>query len=146
MKNFDNHPLIHYCATTRMSYSYKPVLIMALVQHGGKITLSEAGHYFYKYYSERLERGLPAEKSDSIFSNLDCSFADITLNIRTNPVTALLNSPFFEYESEEELLRIKAYYWDSLTADDKRRIIAACENRLATYYLRLCSSQQSDSI
>ena len=36
-----------------MSYSYKPVLIMAIVEHGGVLRIDEAVDYFIKYYGQR---------------------------------------------------------------------------------------------
>ena len=32
-----------------MSYSYKPVLIMAIVEHGGVLRIDEAVDYFIEY-------------------------------------------------------------------------------------------------
>ena len=55
-----------------MSYSYKPVLIMAIVEHGGVLRIDEAVDYFIKYYGQRLSEGLIAERADSIFSTLRC--------------------------------------------------------------------------
>ncbi len=47
------HKLIEYCRRTPMSYSYKPVLIMAIVEHGGVLRIDEAVDYFIKYYGQR---------------------------------------------------------------------------------------------
>ena len=62
--------LIEYCEKMSMSYSYKPVLIMGLIQNQGIITLDEAASFFLQFYSTRLEQGLIAEKKNSIYSNL----------------------------------------------------------------------------
>ena len=39
-----NADLISYCRKMSMSYSYKPVLIMALVDHHGSISIDEAAN------------------------------------------------------------------------------------------------------
>ena len=49
--------LIEYCEKMSMSYSYKPVLILGLIQNQGSITLAEAASYFLQFYSKRLEQG-----------------------------------------------------------------------------------------
>lgn len=92
--------LVEYCYKTNMSYSYKPVLIMALVEYGGKIHISDAVDYFVQYYARRLSLGLIAERTNSIYSNLNCSLEQIANNIKNNPVKALLNSDYFEYDKK----------------------------------------------
>lgn len=92
--------LVEYCYKTNMSYSYKPVLIMALVEYGGKIHISDAVDYFVQYYARRLSLGLITERTNSIYSNLNCSLEQIANNIKNNPVKALLNSDYFEYDKK----------------------------------------------
>lgn len=72
--------LVEYCHKTNMSYSYKPVLIMALVQHDGVITIQDAAHEFIQYYRNRLSFGLIAERSNSIYNNLNCTIEQIISN------------------------------------------------------------------
>jgi hypothetical protein len=56
--------LLEYCRTMKMSYSYKPVLILALLHTGknGTVAIEKAAQYFYDFYEERRRQGLPAEK------------------------------------------------------------------------------------
>ena len=63
--------LIEYCCKMNMSYSYKPVLIMALVEYGGEIHILDAVDYFVQYYARRLTLGLIAERTNSIYSNIE---------------------------------------------------------------------------
>ena len=56
--------LISYCLSMKMSYSYKPVLIMALLELHDKdwnLSISKAAQYFKTHYQQRREKGLPVE-------------------------------------------------------------------------------------
>jgi len=56
-----------------MSYSYKPVLIKAILAHADKagcIRLSDIVAYFKEFYEGRRSAGLTVEKSNSIFSKI----------------------------------------------------------------------------
>lgn len=129
--------LIEYCCKMHMSYSYKPVLIMAIAEYDGKICISDAVDYFVEYYARRLSSGLVAEKTNSIFSNLNCSLEQIAYNIKTNPVKALLNSDYFEYDKDLELLSVKRAVWEDLIFAEKKKIIDICRKRLDEYYIKI---------
>ena len=138
--------LVEYCHKTNMSYSYKPVLIMALVQHDGVITIQDAAHEFIQYYRNRLSFGLIAERSNSIYSNLNCTIEQITSNIKTNPVKALLNRDFFVYDKQHELLSFVPNIRAGLTIEYKQKIIHACLLRLDDYYARIKNQTQQDFV
>lgn len=56
-----------------MSYSYKPVLILAILAHAdqnGRVKLEDIVSYFRAYYEGRRAAGLPVEKRNSIFASL----------------------------------------------------------------------------
>lgn len=138
--------LVEYCHRTSISYSYKPVLIMALVQHGGAITLQDAAHDFIRYYRNRLSLGLIAERPNSIYSNLNCTVEQIISNIKTNPVKALLNSEFFVYDKQCELLSLIPNIRAGLTTEYKQKIVHACLLRLDDYYARIKNQTQQDFV
>lgn len=118
-----------------MSYSYKPVLILALIEYGGAIKLTEATNYFLRYYANRLEAGLVAEKSNSMYSSLTCSFDQVKANIKSNPVKALLSSAdFFVFDAGSELFQIKHEYWNCISDEEIASITSACNERLDRYY------------
>jgi hypothetical protein len=87
--------ILDYCEKMSMSYSYKPVLILALTSNDGQVTLDEAAAYFLRFYSLRLEQGQIAERTNSIYSNLKCTYEQIKQNIQSNPVKALTSSSDF---------------------------------------------------
>lgn len=133
----DINQFLEYCQKTSMSYSYKPVLIMALVEHGGMVSIREAVNYFAQHYGNRLSLGLVAERTNSIYSNLNCTLEQISSNIKNNPVKALLNSVFFIYDRNEEALSFVPEIQHELTADVAEKIITACIQRLDEYYMRI---------
>lgn len=138
--------LIEYCRNTLMTYSYKPVLIMALTEHGGEVSVEDAACYFVQYYGGRLSMGLVAERQNSIYSNLNCSLEQIIANIKANPIKALLNSEFFIYDDQRELLSFAPEIRSALSAADKKNIIQVCLSRLDDYYIRIKNQVQQDFV
>lgn len=136
MQNVINQ-FLEYCQKTSMSYSYKPVLIMALVDHGGELTIQEAVNYFVQYYGNRLSLGLIAERTNSIYSNLNCTLEQISANIKANPVKSVINSSFFVYNRSTERLSLIPEIRQALTIDTSKKNITACLQRLDEYYKRI---------
>ena len=86
--------LLDYCKTMRMSYSYKPILILALLHYGdqdGCISIENAAVYFREYYSNRKAQGLAIEKKQCIYLRDDVTDAQIIANLLSNPVKALIS-------------------------------------------------------
>lgn len=134
--------LIEYCEKMSMSYSYKPVLIMGLIQNQGIITLDEAASFFLQFYSTRLEQGLIAEKKNSIYSNLNCTFEQIKQNIKNNPVKALLSSSdYFAFNSNTETLSFDPTLLDSATECQFAELRDVCRSRLDRYYSSVTSAE-----
>lgn len=62
-----------------MSYPYKPVLILSVLSNDGTESLDEAANFFLSFYGRRLELGLVAEKSKSIYSDIGWIIKDMGL-------------------------------------------------------------------
>ena len=65
--------LFDYCKSMRMSYLYKPVLIMAVIDAGtanGVSSINEVTSYFRNYYKNRRDSGLKIEKGNCIYQDL----------------------------------------------------------------------------
>lgn len=139
--------IMDYCEKMSMSYSYKPVLILALIQNQGSITLEEAASFFLRFYSTRLEQGLIAEKRNSIYSNLDCTFDQIKQNIKNNPVKALLSSSnFFAFNDETEILSMDSSSLDFTNEVQISLLRTICFSRLDRYYNSVASAEQCDLV
>lgn len=136
--------IMDYCEKMSMSYSYKPVLILSLIQGNGSITLDEAASFFLRFYSTRLEQGLIAEKRNSIYSNLNCTFEQVKQNIRNNPVKALVSSSdCFVFHSNTETLSLEPALLNSISEGQFATLRAVCLSRLDRYYSSIVSAERS---
>ena len=129
--------LIEYCETMKMSYSYKPVLIMALLQsrkNTGAIAIKAAVQYFRKYYETRKNEGLCVEKKRCIYCRPAVTDKQISDNIIANPVHALVNSGFFFYNAAEELFMMSPEIWRVVDHKSKLRLLKICREKLNLYY------------
>lgn len=75
-----------------MSYSYKPVLIQAILRNADekdRVKLSDISDYFRAYYERRRAVGLVVEKPDSIFAKGSYTDSEAQRNILANPFKRL---------------------------------------------------------
>lgn len=132
--------LVYYCENMRMSYSYKAVLLLALLEHiavDGKIPLESAVMFFRSFYSIRMKQGLPAELKSSIYSDPDVDDSRIMRNIIQNPVNALQLSSFFEYDQEKNRFGFKKEVWEEVTKEGINQMREATKQRLEKYYKQM---------
>ena len=135
--------LVSYCKVMRMQYSYKPLLVLAMLNVAnvnGVSTLSEIAHFFITYYANRLKQGLCAEKPDSIFSKTDVSFVDAKRNIMNNAVKKLAKDGIIQFEDE------KISFTADMMEDYQHRkgeVAEAC-NKVLLAYFESVSKQVSD--
>lgn len=129
--------LIEYCRSMRMSYSYKPLLILALLHAGDKdgcVSIQDAADYFRGFYSERKGRGLRAEKKKCIYLRDDVSLDQIIANLISNPVKALVASGYFFYDNETQVFRVSPDIWSALNCGRKATLTQICKQKLKEYY------------
>lgn len=130
--------LIDYCKSMKMSYSYKPVLILSLLKSKRlSITLSEAVSFFRGYYEERRENGQKIEKKNCIYQNSNTSDEMIADNILANPVKALLKSGYFEYLPASQEFRIVNNIAKQISETDISTIAEVCQQKLYAYFSSL---------
>ena len=129
--------LLEYCRTMRMSYSYKPLLILALLHSGkqdGSISIQNAAEYFREFYSERKSRGLPAEKKKCIYLKDDFTLDQVMANLVANPVKALVASGFFFYNEDTQVFSASPEIWSSMKRGKKASLTKICKQKLKEYY------------
>lgn len=129
--------LIEYCRNMRMSYSYKPLLILALLHAGdkeGAVSIQNAAKYFREFYYERKDRGLKAEKKKCIYLRDDVSLDQIIANLISNPVKALVASGYFFYNEETQVFCISPDIWSALNRGKKAALTRICKQKLKEYY------------
>ena len=129
--------LLDYCKTMRMSYSYKPILILALLHYGdrdGCISIENAAAYFREYYSNRKAQGLAIEKKQCIYLRDDVTDAQIIANLLSNPVKALIESGFFFYNEDSHVFSVSPDIWSTIDISNKAAITRICRQKLKDYY------------
>ena len=125
---------MNYFRTMKMTRSYKPVLILATIQSGGSITVEEAASFFVKFYQNRKLRGLKPEVGNCIYADEPENFKAVSYNLIHNPIEALCNSGFFEYDAEKQVFSFSNEIYDGLTIDEIEEISNVCYNRLKKYF------------
>ena len=128
--------LLEYCREMKMSYSYKPVLILALLHGGknGKIFIEKAADHVKSYYDDRKAQGLKAEKKQCIYLRDDVTKQQIIANLVTNPVKALCDTGFFFYNENNQIFSLSPELWNALDRGSKSMITRICRQRLHDYY------------
>ena len=129
--------LMEYCRTIKMSYSYKPVLILALLHAGdknGTLSINKAAQYFRAYYNNRRAKGLPAEKKKCIYQRTDITDQQIEENILSNPVKVLVESGFFFYNEGNDVFSISPEIWSVIDRKHKAALTRICNQKLKDYF------------
>ena len=129
--------LLKYCRTMRMSYSYKPLLILALLhswKQDGSISIQNAAKYFRKFYSERKSHGLPAEKKKCIYLRDDFTLDQVIANLVANPVKALVASGYFFYNEDTRVFSVSPEIWSAMNRGKKASLTKICKQKLKEYY------------
>ena len=128
--------LMEYCRTMKMSYSYKPVLILALLHTGknGSVSTESAAMYVRNFYASRKIQGLPVEKKRCIYLRDDITDAQIITNLINNPVKALCNSSFFFFNQQSQTFSLSPEIWEVLDKNSKAMLTRICRQRLKDYF------------
>lgn len=130
--------LIDYCRSMKMSYSYKPVLILSILKSQTfSISLKEAVYFFRDFYEDRRRNGQKIEKQNCIYQNSNSSDEMIADNILSNPVKALLKSGYFEYFPNNQQFGFIRGIADQICKDDIEMLEAICQQKLQAYFSSL---------
>lgn len=125
--------------TMDMSFSYKPVLLKAMLDHvdeNGRVRVEDMVDYFIGFYSERKEKGLFIEKKSSIFCKEDFTRKEVERNIFANPFKRFEDMRFMKRCREIEFVEFNRYVFKKLTKEDIEWIRAHCDRKLDEYYGR----------
>ena len=123
-----------------MSYSYKPVLIKAILLYAdkkGMVKLSDIVAYFRSFYEDRRAAGLPVEKKNSIFAKGGYTDKEAERNILSNPFKRFEDMQMLRHTKTLGIIQVEETVWKHLTAEEKDEIGRVCEEKLGQYYGRL---------
>jgi len=123
-----------------MSYSYKPVLLKAILAHAdykGIISLSDIVEFFINYYESRKQNGLIIEKKNSIYAKGGFAKKDVERNILSNPFKRFEDMHMLRHTKTLGFIEVDNIVWRYLSDDDKEEIEKVCEEKLEQYYKRI---------
>ena len=122
-----------------MSYSYKPVLIKAVLTHAdskGRVKLDDIVAYFRSYYEGRRNAGMTVEKPNSIFAKGSYTDKEAQRNILSKPFKRFQDMQMLRYTKTLGIIEGEPTVWRNLTVEEKAEIMEICEEKLERYYKR----------
>ena len=123
-----------------MSYSYKPVLIKAILLYAdekGRIKLDDIVSYFRSYYEGRRASGLPVEKKNSIFAKGGYTDKEAERNILANPFKRFEDMQMLRHTKTLGIIQVDESVWKRLSTNEKAEIERSCDEKLEAYFCRI---------
>jgi len=123
-----------------MSYSYKPVLIKAILLYAddkGRVKLDDIVAYFKSFYENRRAASLVVEKKNSIFAKDNYTDKDAQRNILSNPFKRFEDMQMLRHTKTLGIIQVDEAVWKRLSAEDKTEVATICDEKLNSYYLRI---------
>lgn len=125
--------------TMDMSFSYKPVLLKAMLDHAdenGRVRIEDIVDYFIGFYADREKRGVFVEKKSSIFCKEGFTRKDAERNIFANPFKRFEDMRFMKHCGEIEFVEFNRHVFKKLTKEELNWIKDYCDQKLEEYYRR----------
>lgn len=123
-----------------MSYSYKPVLIKAILRDAdekGRVRLEDIADYFRAYYEGRRAAGLVVEKANSIFAKGNYTSSEAQRNILANPFKRFEDMQMLRHTRTLGIIQVDEAVWKRLGEGEKTEIEQICGGKLERYYQRI---------
>lgn len=123
-----------------MSYSYKPVLIKAVLLYAddkGRIKLDDIVSYFRTFFENRRKRNLVVEKAKSVYLNEKITDKEILKNILIYPYKRFEDMGILRHTKTLGIIQIDEFVWKKLTDHEKIEIERICDEKLKAYYARI---------
>jgi len=127
-----------------MSYSYKPVLMLAVLACAdgkGRMKLTDLVQFFRSFYADRRSRGLIVEKPNSLYCREDVTDKEIERNILANPFKRFEDMQMMRHTKTLGIVEVDNSVWKRLTEEEKAEIKGICKEKLEGYYRRLEGSR-----
>lgn len=123
-----------------MSYSYKPILIKAILLNAdkkGRVLLSDIVLFFRSYFAGRRNKGLIVEKAKSVYLNEAITDKQILQNILIYPYKRFEDMGMLYHTKNLGLVRVDESVWTHLSLQEKEEIKQICDEKLESYYRKL---------
>ena len=123
-----------------MSYSYKPVLLKAVLQYAdkqGRVKIEDIVAYFKAYYEDRRAKGRIVEKQNSIFAKGVYTDKEAERNILSNPFKRFEDMNMMRHTKTLGVVEVDPSIWKRLSEGEKKYILSVCDKKLEEYYKRI---------
>lgn len=123
-----------------MSYSYKPVLMKAILLYAGdkgRVKLDDIVAYFRSYYENRRASGLPVEKKNSIFAKGGYTDKEAERNILANPFKRFEDMQMLRHTKTLGIVQVDEAVWKHLSKEEKAEIEKISDEKLTQYFSRI---------
>ena len=123
-----------------MSYSYKPVLMKAIMLYAdekGRIKLDDIVAYFKSYYEGRRTAGLSVEKKNSIFAKGGYTDKEAERNILSNPFKRFEDMQMLRHTKTLGIVQVDEAVWKRLSKEEKAEIEKICDEKLTQYFSKI---------
>lgn len=130
---------IDTCEKMVMSYSYKPVFLLAFfnnMNEAGEVLLDDVAQAFSEYYEDRIARGLPAEKKKCIFTVGGYTQKDVQRLILSMPFKRFEDMGFMRHSKYIGTLQLDKSIVKELNNDILEEIYKCCTDALERYWER----------
>lgn len=130
---------IDTCEKMVMSYSYKPVFLLAFfnnMNEAGEVLLDDVAQAFAEYYEDRIAKGLPAEKKKCIFTVGGYTQKDVQRLILSMPFKRFEDMGFMRHSKYIGTLQLDKSIVKELNNDILEEIYKCCTDALERYWER----------
>ena len=123
--------------TMTMSYSYKPVFILAFFDHmddSGQARIEDVVQEFASFYEQRMEQGKIAEKRPCIFTRGGYTDKDIERLILSMPFKRFEDMNFIHHAKHLGIIQLEKSIFRRLDGTDIEKIRECCRAALKQYF------------
>jgi superfamily II DNA or RNA helicase len=135
------HLFLKYVEDAEMSASYKPVLLIAMLQcsdRSGRVRVSQLVAFFRDFYLQRQEKGLLTEAPTKKMARVaELTDLDIERTMLTMPFEKFERKRFFRRLKDVAMVRFAEPLWRRLTEADREQLAKQANEQIAAYYRRL---------
>ena len=123
--------------TMTMSYSYKPVFMLAFLDNmgeAGDALLQDVARTFAGFYEDRIAKGLSAEKKNCIFTKGGYSQKDVERLMLSMPFKRFEDMHIMHHSKHLGTIEFYRTLAKQLTQDDYKTIRNSCERAINKYF------------
>ena len=115
-----------------MSYSYKPVLLKAILQYADdkvRVELSDHVTYFRKFYEARRTAGLVEKNANIIYARGGYTDARAQWNVLSNPFKRFEEMQMLQHTKTLGVIQVDESVWKRPTREEKQEIKQICDKK-----------------